>query len=389
MATPDWMAILALASRQGVAPLLAHRLLTDGNRREDLGEVRPRLERLRTASVMRDLQRLAAYRDLVHACRIDGLPIPVALKGLDLALTVYPVRGVRSMSDIDLLVPREAIPAVVAAAQRCGFTSTASSSLGLDLATAHHITPMARHGVLLEIHWRLFDPSLLQDGSDPADLLARARPLTCDGVDGRGLAPVDVLLHVAAHASYQHLAEQRLRAVWDVAVIVERFRHDWDWADVVRRAHQWRVARGTALMLALARDLAGSAVSDEVLTSLVPDGIPPGVVVAAREQIDRPALPPIGIHVTRLAAPDRPLVARLRHLVSRSLLVDQAVLAEATHDRQTTSLTALRERVTRPWALVSTYARRLGRLRRGDRAALRSLATRRNDLERWLSGRVD
>src|SRR5574338_600535 len=98
-----WDDFLRLAGGLGVVPFVAHVV-----REDDLGLPGPVREQVLAggrANAMRQLRRHAALREIARSLEEAGIPL-IVLKGMALAYLAYPDPFCRSMSDIDLFVPR-------------------------------------------------------------------------------------------------------------------------------------------------------------------------------------------------------------------------------------------------------------------------------------------
>lgn len=381
-ADTDWHALLIEARRQHVGALLTCVCA-------DL-EVQPPaavaaawapLQRDRARTIKRVLLFEAAMRDLAAAIHRSGHAPPIALKGLHLAATVYPP-GARPMADLDVLVRQEDISAAVAAAASIGFTP-----IGGPVPDTHHITPMRRGPVVLELHW-LPMPTMLPGEPDLADDLPRLHqravlfPLL--GGSCLGLAREDLLLHVATHTTLHHLFEHRLRGVWDIARLVDTGRDDIDWALVADRADRWGVSRGVALALATLEALGGPTLRPDARQHLHLDEVPAAVRAAAVAQLLRPRAPvAMSPYLTRALDPQVPIATRARLVLSR------AFLDGAPDSTPQAPWRRWRRRLTRPFQLVRDYATRWRRISPEARRAVLSGTDSRHVLTRWLGGGVD
>jgi hypothetical protein len=272
-------------------------------------------------------------------------------------------------------VPVQNVNALREVAIACGYQPTETTPTEVSLATAHHLAPLLRNGVRLEIHWRLLPPGYGEISTD--DVLRRAQPLQIQGRRCLGLSPEDLLLHICAHASHQHLFEQRLRALFDVVMIARRFGPDIDWAAVAARAREWGVHRGTALCLDLARTMGSAAVPLAAIEMIEPN-IPHDVSAGAMRQIFRPVdLQPISHNLTRLMDPTISLRARVSLIARRGLLLARS--------EEPAARSTIRFRISRLVGLLTDYTGRLARMARRDRKSIGRLAEQRNAVARWLN----
>jgi len=172
------------------------------------------LRNARDAGAMLHLRRGAELRRVAAALQSHGI-LFLVLKGMVLADAVYPVPGLRFMTDIDLLVH----PQQGAAAREVAFT------LGYRYADRHLFafsmegeTPslhLPNTHQLLEIHTHLTPTS---PESEVAQFFDRAVPIQIAGATVRTLHPEDFLLHLAIHSAERHQFEIGLLALLDITL---------------------------------------------------------------------------------------------------------------------------------------------------------------------------
>jgi hypothetical protein len=200
----------------------------------------------------------ATYTLGLVARTLDGLPW-LTFKGPVLSALAHPVPGLRTFSDLDVLIDpismREANDRLRDASWRL-----------LDyedmLAGAH--TPGEMHwlspqGLQLDLHWSMINSATLRERFDVVtrDLLHRR------GVTQAGLAtvptldPADTLNHTCLHAALDGAA--RLLQLLDADGVARRIT---DWDAVVERARRWRSAEQVWLVLTRARAVVGTPLPD-------------------------------------------------------------------------------------------------------------------------------
>jgi hypothetical protein len=367
-----WEALARLAHSHRVAGLLLHTLRARGEDRGLPADTLAFLESLEQRAAIDVLHLQSALGEFRQAAGDRGIDV-LALKGVHLGATVYPSPTARPMCDVDVLVSADRALEARDVALALGYRPLAGDDPELELASKHHFDTLVRGSAMLEIHWRLTPPSPLRRGPETEALFARAVPFALGSDQIRGLCPTDLLLHLCSHASYQHLFEQRLGALWDIALVISRHAQDIQWDALIRDAEAWDTSGGTHLALQVAADLTGIAPPAAVFQALTPTP-GPDVIAAARAQIFRGTVEgaPVSHHVTRLMDPTLPLRQRLDHLVSRLFLTGPALTQRTRR--------LWRQRGLRAARLVMKYSTRL--TRRPGR--LREAAHRRNALASWL-----
>lgn len=196
----------------------------------------------------------------------------VLLKGAALGRTVYGSFARRPMLDLDLLIhPRDA-QAASTAALAVGWVASET-----DRATDHysghfHLPPFTDGlglGFNLELHTGLFVPGHPFDWPFE-DVWARKRPLPKG--PGSVPSPEDLLLHVALHFSWSHMARVGTwRAFRDLLTLAESGTVDWNaFVQQTIKSHGGPAVYWT---LRLARRFGVSAIPPEVESALRPAGL--------------------------------------------------------------------------------------------------------------------
>jgi hypothetical protein len=280
---PAWDETLEIALRHGVAPLLHYALQAGGALAQLPQPVRTRLEEERGRTGLLNLRKYGEFRRIAQALRERNIPL-IALKGLHLAELVYPDISLRPMSDLDILVPRLDVERTIEAVRSIdyGFEEDVSAAARGMLGTkckfglAHR-----RLGLWIEIHWTLAEPGDCY--AAPMDEIWRsAAPGRIGDADVEVMSPEFVLLHVCAHLACNHVFGFDLRALCDIAAIVQA-RIDWEILVDHGRRHGW--TRGVATALRLAHDHLGADVPAEALAALRADTLDPGLLADAMEDL--------------------------------------------------------------------------------------------------------
>lgn len=265
MGTTDWDAVLDLALRHGVAALLQRRLMAAAIGVPDALAARLAEERRTTALI--NLRHYGEFRRIVHTFRQRAIPV-IALKGLHLAELVYGDISLRPMSDVDILVPRERVAESVAVLRGLGYGFDVELSGAVEAALDakcnvglwHH-----DHRIWLEVHWALNEPPS-RTAEAVADIWREAVEGSIGDARVRVMPDELLLLHVCAHLACNHGFAFSLRALCDIAEIVNR-RPDLDWETVVARGRAYGCSRGVAAALRLASDHLGARIPESVLAA--------------------------------------------------------------------------------------------------------------------------
>ena len=199
----DWPRFLRMAERHRVLGL-AHQGLTEARL-----AIPPEIRReigVRAATLVRENLTMAA--EALRLQRLfDEAHLPVLfVKGSSLAMLAFGNLGLSGGQDIDLLVPREALPAATELVARAGYRrfdpppDISDTQLQLllplrkDLGFVHQTT-----GLQIELHWRLF-PNQHAMVEDSIIAASRDVPLT-DTTRLRTLGDEDLFAYLCMHGA--------------------------------------------------------------------------------------------------------------------------------------------------------------------------------------------
>jgi len=252
----DWAVILERIGAHGLGPLACRGLRALGwagvplHARERL-EAASRVAALRNDLLMEDLA--SALRALARA----GIPA-IPLKGPVLAESLYGDPGLRECSDLDLLVPREAVPgawAVLAAERWTPAEAYLVESRDLDWLIESNIEyafarSRGEFTSVLELHWDLAW-RWRRGGLAAERLWARARPAHVRDVPCLALDDATQLLYLAIHAARHRW--QAAKWLVDIHELARRGSVNWD--EVARIAAELRLLDVVRISLAACHGL--------------------------------------------------------------------------------------------------------------------------------------
>jgi len=201
----DWPRFLLLVDRHRVAPLV-YRSLKPFQQRgvepEQLQLLRERVER-NTENALLQAGELRRIQQQMQKLKLPWL----VFKGPVLAVQAYGDLTLRHAGDLDLLVPMATLPTAEAVVA------------GMDYERVQpefHLTPRQwrtyrhyfadfgylhrRHGLNLELHWRLFG-NPRQFPLSASQLIGAAHPLAVAGTQVVAMAWADLLLYLCAHGA--------------------------------------------------------------------------------------------------------------------------------------------------------------------------------------------
>ena len=243
------------------------------------------------AKLPEDLQRYLAELHRLNAERNRGLAAqtrrtvrvlndagiePIALKGAAHHFrSAFADDGVRIMTDIDLLVPTDALPEAVAALAEVGYAPEPEALV--KLAGHHHYAPLLRLGepASVELHAHVV-VERCQHLLPTAAAWAESEPVAEEGLRLRVLSPTFRVLHALVHSELSDLNHLKgrvnLRQLHDVAATATRLRHEVDWPRLrramVSRGQHRAFAGALALLAALLDFDAGNGLTTRWLGSI-------------------------------------------------------------------------------------------------------------------------
>ena len=266
----DWEALLALAKRLELTPLL-YRLLRAAHRSLPPDVEACLMQAYWTARLHNEV-RARALAEI--ACVLAAHDIPVLLlKGLALVGLAYPDLGARPMGDIDLLVRQEDVERASVLLEGLGYAPLEGQQAGrpADFMT-HYDGERAFSGAagMVELHWCLINYDWFRDASALSlqDLWQRAGPMDESGV--LRFSPEDTLLYLCLHLGVHH-AYAVARMLVDIDQLV-RHQQGLDWGAIVERARLFRLRNALYFGLEMAQRLLGTPLPPGILSQLCPPG---------------------------------------------------------------------------------------------------------------------
>jgi hypothetical protein len=228
----DWEALIQRGREADLLGTLGFRL----EERDWLARVptAPRAHLVAAQTVCR-AQQVAVRREVAEisrALRPLGVPI-VLLKGAAYLLAGLPPSRGRVFSDVDVLVPKQALPQVESALMLAGFATTHLHPYDQRYYRRwmHELPPMqhVKRMTVLDVHHTII-PETARVHPDAAALFRAAVPLASHP-GFSVLAPIDMVLHSATHLFHNEELTHGLRDLVDIGALLDHFGGDtrfWD-----------------------------------------------------------------------------------------------------------------------------------------------------------------
>lgn len=280
---------------------LTYRLLADDT---TLGAPAPILETLRPQYVQNAIRNAHLFRhtsQLAKALSARGIPV-MLLKGMHLARYLYAEPALRSMADVDIMVPRDRLAEAERVFLDHGYGPTPRPDLEEFCKWSNHLAKLTKPDApVFEVHWSIERPTS-PFRIDLEGLWARSRDATLDGAPVKLLSPEDLVLHLALHGSYHHRFDRSaLKGMLDIHTAVVRHASDFDWSALTGRAAEWGASGFLYSTLRLTSEILGTPVPEAVLRQLPRQREDEDVIEVARRYIliPRPELPKAYVRIAK------------------------------------------------------------------------------------------
>lgn len=176
------------------------------------------------------------------------------LKGAHLAAGVYDSPVHRHMCDIDLLTRRKDVvrAAEILLANGYAWAETLPDGCppdeGMCTDSRHHLPMLVnRFGNAVELHWTLRETIPVNIDR----LFERSVAMQAFGQSFGVLSPEDLLLHLCINATLPRF-ELKIRGLYDIHRVIERYRAEIDWDVLFTRADKWKARKQVLLLVSMA-----------------------------------------------------------------------------------------------------------------------------------------
>jgi len=313
----DWDVLVRVARASTLVSTIGTRIESAGMMSEVPTRARAQLLSERAVTDYRARLVWWELERLVRALNPLGTPV-VLLKGAAYIAQGLACAAGRTLSDVDILVPRERLPEVERALLSCGWEATPLEPYDdrYYRQWSHEIPPLRYGGSALEldVHHAILPP-LGRVRPDPTLLMNRSIAVLPAPL--RVLAPEDQVLHAALHLFQDSDCTNRLRDIVDIDALIREFcvRPSF-WSDLVAHAAEYGAGRALWYALRYTRRYAATPVPEWVADQLRSHAPPPFVRKLMDALVESALTPP---------DPDRGYTQTAR-LASRLLLTRAAWL---------------------------------------------------------------
>ncbi len=230
----EWSHLLALLRSEGLN-CFAYQRLKDNNLLPLVPlEIVRQLENDFYSNVKHNLLYAQSLADLAAVFKQKNIPL-ITLKGAFLGEIIYHNIGVRSMYDMDILVPRAEVLAVDTVLRASGYETKQEVSFLLAKVTSINSAVYAGHNTVIHVHWHLINTTW------PLDYFVetiKEKEIFAQAVDLK-LAPEHLVIYFCLHA-LTHFFEKLVLAL-DIAQLVRVYKGKLDWEKIRKCSEEWGV----------------------------------------------------------------------------------------------------------------------------------------------------
>jgi len=218
---PDWNRFVSLINAHGITALATYNLKESGLADQIPADAMSMLEKGYMQSIVRNSWLTDRWKE-VNAILSDAGIKHILLKGMALEHTLYSAKGLRQMTDNDILIKRDEALKAWSLLKEKGFESKPMKSplhykILPDLGK--HLPELYKEGYSLEIHTRLFDENI-PDSDFYNDIFERAAEITVDNTRAF-ILPDDINIRfLVKHFNYHKLeGDCQLRLYTDIKLL--------------------------------------------------------------------------------------------------------------------------------------------------------------------------
>jgi hypothetical protein len=217
----------------------------------------------------RNMKVYAELRNVLTAFSHHGLSV-IVLKGAALAELVYRHIGLRTMTDIDLLVRKEDLRKAAVIMEELGFRADEHyRSKEWYHHCHHHLAPYISPdgSISVEIHWHVLERTAPMDFAIE-ELWTRPKAVRVAQTPCLRFSAEHLLFHVALHLASSSQFRSQLRGLCDVAEILRTLEQEIDWQELLRLTVLTRASRYLYVVLRLTTELFGAPIPGAALNQL-------------------------------------------------------------------------------------------------------------------------
>lgn len=271
----NWAYIVREAQAQGTAPLLYYHSSC-------YGEKLPSNTLSKLKKIFGDVEdtnlKLSQELKKILTCLNENNIKPILLKGIDLVGRVYPQRGLRPMTDIDLLIKKQDLLKIEELLSSLDYLMYPGFRKILNKPTSPYLNAVVCKKlkapyVSLHLHWHILNYTFYPGYGyisrlDIDKIWQEAEHTQVEKVQALRMASHHLLLHLAEH-SFKHYFD-RLILLTDIDTFLNHYRGSLDWQRIIEDAFEFNFPRPLYYSLYLASHILGTKVPKDILFKLEP-----------------------------------------------------------------------------------------------------------------------
>ena len=267
----DWDYIVESSTRHRISPLLYWNLSRIDKGKDVPAEVLAKLRILYYKNAARNLFLYGELSRVLKAFKDVGIDV-IVLKGAFLAETVYKNIGLRSMSDIDILVRKEDLQQAKKKMSELKYTfindnypEVFEEQFGCELEYFKKVDNINLKGVNFELHWELM-PMQKCIKLEISRIWRNAQTASIANIDVLAMRHEDLLLYLCVHLKKHGFIG--LRWFCDISEIVKCYNLNWKY--IVESAKRYKIGILVYYVLYFTRELVDCPIPADVLDKLRP-----------------------------------------------------------------------------------------------------------------------
>jgi len=323
----DWQAVLEEGEQRGLALVLYARLRVAGSDGLVPAWVMERLRQTYLTVTARNMVMLHHAEKILKGLKERDIKV-IVLKGLYLVEHVYQEIGLRTFSDLDLMVRREQLADTLTLMQGWGYRLSTWYDPTSNNTDIKHLPPLEKPDhPTIEMHWTILEedePFTI----NAEELWRRAQPAKVAGVEVIALGLEDLILHLCLHYTYQHRLRAGLRNLYDIAEVLRQNADQVDWQKLTGTAYAWGAQRVTWLTFHLLEEITGVAVPEQVMCALMPEPPTEEVLAGALAQVLSDGRTNVALTPDLATLPVAGFFAKMKLLLQRVFIPRRALARE-------------------------------------------------------------
>ncbi len=274
----DWNYIMECSNKQGVSPLLYWNLSKISNIKDVPYEIMKNLEKMYYNNLARNMFLYNELGKVLNAFKRVDIDT-VVLKGAFLAEQVYKNAGLRTMSDIDLLIKYKDFQKAKRELNKLMYFATVPSRTELyerfqTVLSEELSFENQNKRIIVEIHWDIHPPDSYYK-VDINKFWNNVKSVKIASIETLTFAPEDILQHLCLHLD-KHLSLPRsppakpLRDYCDIAEVTRHYKDVINWDDLLQSSKSNGIEEPVFQSLSIANKYFGAIVPENILSKLKP-----------------------------------------------------------------------------------------------------------------------